>query len=339
MRVAVLGAGQIGTAFAGLALERGHEVAVWGPEPDAPALEALAGGSEHPALGLALAAPVRASTEIEDAVDECELCVIAVASAGLADVAARAAPGLASGTPVLLLTKGLAVVDGAVRPLTESVAAAIQTAVVLGAGGPVKALDLVRRAPTLGIVAGPTLEAARGVARALATSWYRPQATDDLIGVELCAAVKNCYAIAYGIVTGGNGASNVRAFVHAVALQETAALCAAAGGRAETVAGPAGAGDLYVTCLEGRNLAFGRLLAEGRRPGEALERLEAATVEGLAALEPALALARSLGLGRAQLPLLFALDDVIEERTGELRLFELAGEAIPSDLKESSNLV
>jgi glycerol-3-phosphate dehydrogenase len=76
--------------------------------------------------------------------------------------------------------------------------------------------------------------------------------------------------------------------------------------------GGVGAGDLYVTCLSGRNGDFGRLLSSGRASEEALAEMDATAVEGLGTLPPALALSRLLGLGRKELPLLHHLEDLLK---------------------------
>ena len=101
-----------------------------------------------------------------------------------------------------------------------------------------------------------------------------------------------------------------------------------AGGRPETAAGAAGAGDLYVTCLSGRNGDFGRLLNAGNGPEEALERMGNATVEGLGTLPPALKLVDTLGLGEEDLPLLHHLDAVLrgERAAGDPDLAQLLSE-------------
>lgn len=104
MRIAVLGAGRMGTAFGAPALERGHEVRYWGSDwLDLPALEALVAGQPHPDLEAPLSAPVEASTEIEEAVrDDAELVVLAVTSEGALWVSEEAARHAPEGVPVLV---------------------------------------------------------------------------------------------------------------------------------------------------------------------------------------------------------------------------------------------
>jgi glycerol-3-phosphate dehydrogenase (NAD(P)+) len=329
LRISVLGAGQMGTAFGAPAMERGHEVRFWGPAwIDGPALDALSAGEPHPDLEAALPGrPAGTTTVLEEAVEGAELCVVAVVSEGLGWVSERAARAVPEGVPVLVLTKGFAREDGAVVPVGSLAQKAFGGGrPVVGVGGPVKAAELIRGLPTHTVFASELPEAARRVAAEVGTGYYVPTATDDLAGVELCAALKNCYAIAVNLVCGAGDGANLRSLAFGVALGEMHRIVIAAGGRPETVAGAAGAGDLYVTCLTGRNGDFGRLLGEGHAPEEARRLMDDATVEGLGALPEALELARSLGLGEESLPLLSHLDRALrseEARSGGLPLARL----------------
>lgn len=313
MRVAVLGAGQMGTAFGRPVLDLGHDAVYWGPDwIDAEALEALAAGAPHPDLGVALPRPVETAAEIEGAVRGADLVAVAVTSEGsdwVSEEAAKLAPG---GAPVLVFTKGLAeggegVVPSAV-PVRENFGPGRPVTVV---GGPVKAIDLIGASPTQTAFACDDLGTAREMSAAFSTPYYFAGTTDDFLGLGLCSALKNCYAIAFGLLTGREAKPNLRALAFGTALGELAAIVSAAGGRPETAAGAPGAGDLYVTCLSGRNGDFGRLLGEGNGREEALEKMNNATVEGLDTLPFALTLAGSHDLGEERLPLLHHLDAVL----------------------------
>jgi len=313
VRVAVLGAGQMGTAFGAPLLERGHEVVFWGPHwIDAPRLEAIASGGPHPDLGVPLpVARVETEAEIEDAVEAADLCVLAVVSEGAGWVSERAAAALPEGAPVAVLTKGLIERESGVSPVTSVVQGAFGAGhPVVGFGGPVKAAELVRKAPTRTVLTSARASHAAEVAREIETPYYFPAITEDLVGAGICAALKNCYAIAVNLLAGRSGSANLRSLAFSAALEEMFALVTAAGGRPETVAGPAGSGDLYVTCLSGRNGDFGRLLGEGYSPEEARKEMEYATVEGLDTLPAALRLTGALGL-EEKAPVLGYLDEVL----------------------------
>ncbi len=316
MKMTVLGAGQMGSAFGAPALERGHELRYWGPDwIDGPALEALAAGAPHPDLKTALPSPVETTTEMAEAVRDAELVALAVTSEGAEWVSEEAAATVPEGVPVLVFTKGCVERGGEIVP------AAVRVREIFGpshpvvvVGGPVKAIDLINRTPTQTAYGSGERAHARTLARAVETDYYLPGTTEDFLGLGLCAALKNCYAIVFGYLTGRKVPPNLLALAYGTSLGELSALVAASGGRTETAAGPAGAGDLYVTCLSGRNGDFGRLLGEDNPPEVAREKMNNATVEGLGTLPPALALARSVGLGKEELPLLYHLDDVLGGR-------------------------
>ena len=133
--------------------------------------------------------------------------------------------------------------------------------------------------------------------------------SDDLAGAELCSALKNAYATGLGLWDGhvGPDAHNARAACFTQALVEMRALVAAGGGRAETVDGPAGVGDLHVTAAAGRNRAFGERVGRGRPAREVAAEMLAAgeLTEGYPAIATAWRFARERGV--ASLPLLAAL--------------------------------
>jgi glycerol-3-phosphate dehydrogenase (NAD(P)+) len=332
MRVAVLGAGQMGTAFGRPARARGHDLVYWGPDwLDVPALEALAAGEPHPDLGVALPTPVETAPEIGEAVRDADLVALAVTSEGAGWVSEEAAKHVREGVPVLVFTKGLAERDGG-EGVVSSVVGVREVFdpgnPVVGVGGPVKAIDLIQASPTQTTFACTERERARKLADAFSTAYYFPGTTDDLPGLGLCSALKNCYAIAFGLLTGSEAKPNLRALAYGMALGELSAIIVAAGGRPETATGAPGAGDLYVTCLSGRNGDFGRLLNAGNGPEEARERMGNATVEGLGTLPPALKLTRSLELEEKELPLLYHLDAVLrgERAAGDPDLARLLAE-------------
>ena len=131
---------------------------------------------------------------------------------------------------------------------------------------------------------------ARPTQEIFSTPVYRVETTDDVIGLEVAAAMKNAYAIALGIGDGleqstGRAHHNLRAALFPRAVAEMVALAAMMGGRAETVTGLAGGGDLQVTITSGRNRLLGERIGLGEAPAEAIRALSASgtTVEGYSA--------------------------------------------------------
>jgi glycerol-3-phosphate dehydrogenase (NAD(P)+) len=323
--VTILGAGAMGSALATPAAAAGNRVRLWGTWLDDELLAELRAGRPHPRTGV----PADPRVELRDhgdlaaALDGADLVAVAISSNGVLEVARRAAAaGLRPGTPLLLCTKGLGRrADGRVDLLPPLVAAALPApraaaCPVVAVGGPGKANEVAAGRPTAAVLAGPDREVVDRCARALATSAYRIERSDDLAGVETAAAAKNVYAIAVGVChglteAGGQPWHDLAAATFTQAVAELRRLVAAVGGREETAIGLAGLGDLEVTSLSGRNRLFGARVGRGQPPAEALAAMAAAgqTVEGVPAARLARDLAAQLGL---DLPLLEAVNRILD---------------------------
>jgi glycerol-3-phosphate dehydrogenase (NAD(P)+) len=315
MRVTVLGAGYMGSAMAKVAAMRGHEVRLWGTWLDDAMLEPCEKGGAHPRLGLPLsdAMTLFRAPRLAEALAGAELVVHAVNSEGAVPVMTKAAPHLPD-VPVLSVTKGLlesraGKMDRIDLVVPEAIGKRVR---FVHAAGPAKAIEIARRVLTLMQFAGPD---AAVCARAMGGGHLVVRETDDIAGAELCSALKNAYATGLGLWDGhvGRDAHNARAACFTQAVEEMQRLVVAAGGRAETVHGAAGVGDLHVTAAAGRNRAFGERVGKGRPAKEVAAEMLAAgeLTEGYPAIATAWRFARERGV--SELPLLRALHEIIWE--------------------------
>jgi len=324
--VAILGAGAMGSALATPAVGAGNRVRLWGTWLDDDLLAELRAGRPHPRTGVKVDPRVELHDAggLAEALEGADLVAVAISSEGVLEVARRAAAaGLGPGTPLLLCTKGFGRrPDGGVGLLPPLVTAALgdrpgPACPVVAVGGPCKANEVAAGRPTAAVFAGEDRAVADRCADALQTPAYRVERGDDLAGVEAAAATKNVYAVAVGIChglteAGGEPWHDLAAATFTQAVAEMRRLATALGGREETVLGLAGLGDLEVTSLSGRNRLFGARVGRGQPPGQALATMAAAgqTVEGVPAARLALELA-SPGL-LAGLPLLAAVNRVLD---------------------------
>lgn len=279
--IVILGAGVMGSAMTLPAAHDGARITLVGTHLDAEIVRAVAGGGPHPGLAAKLPASVKAlpwtgfGAVMEAAPD---LLILGVSSAGVGWAIDRMVESVKRPLPVLIITKGLVAADGAIEILPRLIVREVRRRVGLAlsvnaVGGPCIAGELAARRDSSVVVAGTDPALLARILGYLEAPFYHRRASTDLVGVEVCAAFKNFYAIAVGAVLGileregqgGNGAlmHNLAAAVFTQALAEMAVLVEALGGDAGTVGGLAGAGDLYVTCQGGRNGRLGRLLGLG----------------------------------------------------------------------------
>jgi glycerol-3-phosphate dehydrogenase (NAD(P)+) len=346
-RIAVLGAGYMGSAVTFPLAERGHEVRLWGTWLDDELVRASRAG-RHPRLKRPLPPTVEVldSGALARAVQDADAVFIAIASEGFVPVFERLLPHIGPDTPLFCLTKGFIRAEGgALEPaggiLRVSEAASLLCTRARGRpvgrwaaiGGPVKAVELADGIPT-GSVYGLSDPSMAELAASFRTPTYRTIPSADVTGVELCAALKNAYAIALGICDGmygpqpGRFYDNAKAFLLGASVLEMGAIVEAAGGSRESAAGLPGAGDLYVTAQSGRNRKFGELIGSGIPAGEAYSRMNAAgeIAEGYHALLHGRDYIGQLGGGLPdRLPLFRTLHAMVcrgESLTGLQRLFE-----------------
>jgi glycerol-3-phosphate dehydrogenase (NAD(P)+) len=323
--VTILGAGAMGSALTTPALRAGHEARLWGTWLDDDILADLRAGRPHPRIDVPIDPRTRLfdSTDLGAALDRTDLVILAISSDGVVDVLGRAVPHLRPGLPLLVTTKGFGYDgEGKVQLLPPLLEAVLPDQLragcpIVAIGGPCKANEVAAGRPTATVFASPDLVVADQTADLLSTPVYRVTTTDDIDGVEASAAMKNVYAIALGVADGleelgGEPWHNLRAATFAQAVAELQRVTVALGGRAETAVALAGAGDLEVTGLSGRNKVYGARIGKGERAPAALAAMVAAnqTVEGVAA-------ARFAGDLRTQraiagLPLLQAIIEILD---------------------------
>jgi glycerol-3-phosphate dehydrogenase (NAD(P)+) len=301
----------MGSALCVPLTDRGHEVRLIGTPLDGALVSAIRSEQPHPTLGVVLPARARCHpvSELEEACADADAIVLGVSSAGIAWAASALAPVLARRQrPILMLSKGLEhgapirsghPAPGGLRVLTEVLRLALPDELAaqtrpVAVCGPCIAGELVRRTPTMVVLTGEDLSVARRFADWLETPYYRAVLQADVVGTQVCAALKNAYAmgIAFGAglhqrANGERGSvamHNYEAAVFAQSLVEMQELVLSQGGGLATALGLAGSGDLTVTCNGGRTGRFGALLGMGHATREAIRLMQGATLECLEVL-------------------------------------------------------
>ncbi|MFO1053141.1 MAG: NAD(P)H-dependent glycerol-3-phosphate dehydrogenase [Planctomycetota bacterium] len=263
MKVAVLGNGGFGTAMAIAAVRAGREVAMWGHDPVYTAEVARTRRNPRYLPDVEIPVAVAISADPVAVLVGAEVVLVAVPTQHLRGVVSGMSAHLRVGAALVSLAKGLEQTSG-LRP-SEVLTAIAPGHPVLALSGPSHAEEVARGLPALVVLAGATPEIRRVLQQALSDQHLRVYRNDDLLGVELCGALKNVIALAAGIAEGIGLGDNARAAILSRGLAEMVRFGVAAGARAETFYGLAGVGDLAVTAFSqhGRNRALGVRIGRG----------------------------------------------------------------------------
>lgn len=327
--VTVLGAGAMGSAICTPLADAGWDVRLWGTWLDDHLIDACQAGKPHPRTNEPLAEGVKLYRvdDLEEALDGANVVIMAVASVGVPKITEMALPGIVKADALWLTSKGFNPDDdGNIQLLPDAIRRIAkeqgyeELPPIVAIAGPVKANECAARKPTATIFGCKDLEVAKKYARLARTENYRIEPTDDEVGVEICAPMKNVYAIALGIADGleeGTGIPhhNLKAATFTQAVREMSKLGVHLGAQEKTAYGLPGVGDLEVTGLSGRNKVYGVRIGRGEKPDEALaemDRLEQ-TVEGVPAADLARQLVdQSASEIKDELPLLVAVVKILK---------------------------
>jgi glycerol-3-phosphate dehydrogenase (NAD(P)+) len=301
--IAILGAGVMASALTVPLADNGHDVRLVGTHLDRDIIDTVRATGVHPGLRRKLPSSVRPYQleQADAAFDGAEIVVSGVNSLGVAWAGQRLASLLKPDMLVIAIAKGMAAgEDGDLRilpdVLAEQVPAELRARIPWAAiGGPSIAGEVAARRHTCVVFTGRDQDALDRLGATFRTGWYHVWTSTDLVGVEVSAALKNCYALGVGFAEGildrlgqtdgPDRNHNYEAALFAQAVAEIGQMVRLLGGQPETPAGLAGVGDLYVTATGGRNIRVGRLLGAGLRFHEARARMGDVTLEGAAAIQ------------------------------------------------------
>ena len=309
--ISVIGAGAWGTALSVAARRAGNDVLLWGYEAEA--VDTINRDHENSLYlpGISLDRAIRATADLaETALADCIL--LAAPAQHLRGTIGPLAGQISPGTPMVICAKGIE--QDTLALMSEAVNDLFPGNPVLVLSGPTFAAEVAAGLPTAVTLAGDDIAMAQKIADALSSDRFRPYSGDDVIGAQVGGAIKNVLAIACGIAEGRGFGDNARAALITRGLAELTRLCVAKGGRAETMMGLSGLGDLVLTCTstQSRNYSLGVALGEGRALDEILgERNSVA--EGVYTASAAVALSATIGV---EMPIAAAVDAVLNRGAG-----------------------
>jgi glycerol-3-phosphate dehydrogenase (NAD(P)+) len=300
--IAVIGGGAWGTGIAIVLGRKGtHRVRLWAHETDVCESITQQRVNEKFLPGRRVPDSVTASNDLAATLRGAQTVVGVMPSQHCRALFERMRPLLPPQTLIVSATKGLE--EGSLQRMTEVIAQVLRsedgTVPAVGAlSGPSFALEAARGDPTAITIASQDAALLRTVQQEFSDSTFRVYTNSDVVGVELGGALKNIVAIAAGICDGlGFGHNSVAALITR-GLAEMTRLVVACGGRAETMAGLAGLGDLVLTCTGGlsRNRSVGVELGRGHTLPEIIAGMHGMVAEGVFTTSAAVGLAHARGV-------------------------------------------
>ena len=298
-QIAVIGAGAWGTGLAIVLGRKGtHQVRLWAHETEV--CEAINRDHVNHAFlpGRRIPESVRAGNDLPGVLEGADIVVSVMPSQHCRELFAGMRQIIPPRALIVSATKGLE--EGSLMRMSEVIRNALKrddavTARVGALSGPSFAQEVARGDPTAIAIASEDPELLRTVQQEFSDASFRVYTNSDVVGVELGGALKNVIAIAAGICDGlGFGHNSVAALITR-GLAEMTRLVVACGGRAETMAGLAGLGDLVLTCTGGlsRNRSVGVELGRGKKLPEIIAGMHGMVAEGVFTTTAAVGLAHA----------------------------------------------
>ena len=295
-RVAVIGSGSWGTAFATITAEKGVETVLWARREElAGAINERHENTDYLA-GIELPGSLRATTDLSSALEGATCAVMAIPSHSFRSIFVEVKPLLGADVPVVSLTKGIEQ-ETSLRMTEVMHQEGLHADLACVLTGPNLAKEIARRAPAATVVACPDEDRLKELQELFMAPYFRVYTNPDVVGCETAGAMKNVIAIAAGIADGMGFGDNAKASLLTRGLAELARLGSRLGGNPLTFAGLAGMGDLIATCVSklSRNRFVGEELGKGRKLDDVVAEMNM-VAEGVKSSRPLCELARTHGV-------------------------------------------
>lgn len=309
LNVGVIGAGSWGTALALLLHKNGHAVTVWSIIEEE--IEMLSKEREHKAKlpGVKIPEDMEFTTDLENAVKDQDIIVLAVPSSFTRKTARNMAAYIRKGQIIVDVAKGIE--EDTLMTLSQQIKEEIPQADVAVLSGPSHAEEVGRGLPTAVVIGAETEETATFLQEAFMHETFRVYTSPDMLGMELGGSLKNVIALAAGIADGMGYGDNTKAALITRGIAEISRLGIAMGGAVESFTGLTGIGDLIVTCasVHSRNRKAGYLIGQGMSMQEAMNEVKM-VVEGVYSTKAAVKLGEKYGVS---LPIINKVNEVLFE--------------------------
>ena len=260
-KIIIIGGGAMGSAFAVPCLENNNSVTITEPYSKTFIKNLSSKNKFHSALKINLPKKLKFRKFSSNLlIEKFDLIVIALSLSGI-DFIGKQLKNLNIKSPILVLTKGLKYEKKSKRILTisEQLKKNYDVSNLSVLKGPCLAKELVRKNQTSVVIANRNIKIAKSIGKFISTKYYLTEYSKDVVGVEVCSAIKNIYSMIIGAGQSLNSSSNL----FQKSILEMKYLIKYFKGKDESILGLSGVGDLYVSAAGGRNSKMGSYLGKG----------------------------------------------------------------------------
>lgn len=284
MKVTILGTGAYGLALSKILVENKNEVVMW-TTFESEKNELLETKKSPKLKDFKLDDSVVITTDLEESIRNSKLIVIAIPTAFVTDVCKDLKKYIKSNQHICIASKGIE--QGTCLFIHDMIKKQIKTKYIGAISGPSFAVDLVKGVPVGLAVASKSKRTLNIIREAFVNDHFKLIPTNDIIGIEVCGAVKNIIAIASGMIDGMGYPISTQALLITQSLHDIKAIIHALGGSKKTILSFAGFGDILLTCTseKSRNYSFGKLIGSKASKEEIEEYKNSITIEGLYTLK------------------------------------------------------
>ena len=318
MKISILGAGAFGLALASIFKENNNDVTVWSRfEEEVASLREK--NTNEKIKNIKLPSGIKYTSNLKDTVESSELLVIAI-PAEFVDDLVKQLKTLVKKQYILIASKGIE--NDTFSFLEEVVRRGINTRKIAVISGPTFAIDIVKSYPVSFTLASRSWTTREVIKKTLVSSHVKVRPSRDVVGVEVCGAIKNVISIASGMIEGMNYPESTKAMFITESLHDLKNLIKALGGNKKTILTFAGFGDLLMTATstKSRNFTFGKMLGENR-PKEEIEKYKKeTTIEGLYTLESIYNLIKKK---KVYMPIIYLIKDIVDGKKEAKTLIDL----------------
>ena len=308
-KISVLGAGGWGIAIAVLLNDNGHQVTLWSAVQKE--VDMLTKERENTVSlpGIVIPESIKVTSDLNEAVKDQDIIVLAVASSYIRSTAARLKGLIKEGQILINVAKGIE--DETFMTMTDIIEQEVPGTNVCVLSGPSHAEEVGRKMPTTCVVGAKTRETAEYIQNVFSSPVFRVYISPDILGIELGGALKNVIALAAGIADGLGYGDNTKAALITRGITEISRLGIAMGANKLTLYGLSGIGDLIVTCasMHSRNRRAGILIGKGATMEEAMKEVNM-VVEGVYSTKAAVGLAKKY---QVNMPIIEAVNMILFE--------------------------